>query len=662
MIIKNLTLNNFRQFKDIQKVTFSQDIDKNITLILGDNTSGKTTLLQAFLWVLYGEAHFKTRESLLNSKVAEEVLEDGRDRKVEISLEIEHQGTPYFIVRTLNHYLSNGSVRFNKSTLSVSYIAENGESETIPTYEAQKKITEILPENLSPYFLYDTERFDAVSTKNDVTNSVKSILGLKFLENIIDHIGTRTRSKSVLGKLSNSLELEGDSIAQEAFEKMNEISQDIAKAKAELAQKEKELGNYDRLIKDKEDILRQLEETATYQKEKDDIAQKLEKTQSELQRNQTEFQRIFKKDLYKYTGRALFREIENQLHDTQLDKRSIRDMNANAIEDIIERGVCVCGTEVHIGNEAHEHLLEEMRYLPPESIGTLLKYFKEKVKESYEQSEDYFVAIENSYKNVLKCQDDQAGFEDEIDALNEKLAKSEDVDKHHSQLVEFEHKKRAIMDRIAVINQNLGVLEKAFRDNEEKYKKHIAITDKNQEINTYLAYAENVLEWVKSQYGRREKDIKIQLEEKVNHYFQRMYHGKRKVEITEKYEVKLITTDLHEEIETDESQGLGTVKNFAFIAGLVELAKEKLTPKEQLDTLIKDSEEYPLILDAPFSNADDKHVERISSVLPNVANQLILIVMSKDWNYAEKSLSPKVGKKYILDKQTEVHTVIKEVD
>lgn len=53
MIIKSIALNNFRQYKGAQApILFSTDKEKNVTVILGVNTSGKTTLIQAFEWCL----------------------------------------------------------------------------------------------------------------------------------------------------------------------------------------------------------------------------------------------------------------------------------------------------------------------------------------------------------------------------------------------------------------------------------------------------------------------------------------------------------------------------------------------------------------------------------------------------------------------------------
>ena len=50
-----LTINNFRQYKGLNEIEFSTDPEKNITVVYGPITTGKTTVLQAFNWVLYNK-------------------------------------------------------------------------------------------------------------------------------------------------------------------------------------------------------------------------------------------------------------------------------------------------------------------------------------------------------------------------------------------------------------------------------------------------------------------------------------------------------------------------------------------------------------------------------------------------------------------------------
>lgn len=71
------------------------------------------------------------------------------------------------------------------------------------------------------------------------------------------------------------------------------------------------------------------------------------------------------------------------------------------------------------------------------------------------------------------------------------------------------------------------------------------------------------------------------------------------------------------------------------------------------------SEPYPIVMDAPFSNADDKHIANISKVLPQVAEQVILVVMNKDWEYAQSNMNNKVGMLYQIEKHSEIKSSIR---
>ena len=66
MIFKSIKLSNFRQFRNNDVITFSTDPKNNVTLFVADNNVGKTTLLQAFLWCLYGEAKLDNEQNLAN--------------------------------------------------------------------------------------------------------------------------------------------------------------------------------------------------------------------------------------------------------------------------------------------------------------------------------------------------------------------------------------------------------------------------------------------------------------------------------------------------------------------------------------------------------------------------------------------------------------------
>lgn len=55
MIIKSITLNNYRLYKGENTLSLSSSDEKNIVLISGENGFGKTTFLHSLIWCLYGK-------------------------------------------------------------------------------------------------------------------------------------------------------------------------------------------------------------------------------------------------------------------------------------------------------------------------------------------------------------------------------------------------------------------------------------------------------------------------------------------------------------------------------------------------------------------------------------------------------------------------------
>ena len=147
MLIKTLRMENFRQFRGTTKVDFSCDPEKNVTIILGDNTFGKTTLLQAFNWCFYNKVNFDQHpDFLLNYELSEE-MRNGEQQIVEVEITVLHDGTEYVITRTQRYTCANGNVRGESvPNIKVSYKQEDGQTESVKAAQVDNVINNILPE------------------------------------------------------------------------------------------------------------------------------------------------------------------------------------------------------------------------------------------------------------------------------------------------------------------------------------------------------------------------------------------------------------------------------------------------------------------------------------------------------------------------------------
>ena len=97
MLLESITLENFRQFRH-ESIDFAQGKDgKNVTIIIGDNGTGKTTFAQAFFWCMYGETEFSDK-TILNKRVAAE-MKPGEECKVQVTLSLRHGNVNYILMR-----------------------------------------------------------------------------------------------------------------------------------------------------------------------------------------------------------------------------------------------------------------------------------------------------------------------------------------------------------------------------------------------------------------------------------------------------------------------------------------------------------------------------------------------------------------------------------
>lgn len=668
MLIKSITLNNFRQFKGNQRLDFSTDADKNVTVLLGDNTFGKTTILQAFNWCLYGVADFpkdSNPDFLLNLEVANE--QAGILQKCEVFVEVllSHKDTEY-IVRRTQAYVDRayGSWSALNSQLAVSY-KENGITKQVREGEERNIINSILPQSLSGYFFFDTERVSDISTRKDLSEAVRGLLGLAPVSNARKHLGSRTLKNTAIGQWNSALDSDGDERAKNAQdtiarenEKKESLQKEIDNADIELqslnAQKEKIA-----------EILRDNQSTAELQRQKQQYEKHLEDEKAELMRCNKLFLDFYNNSITTYIALPTMEQAEDFLANANVDDKGIRDMTEASIRDIIKRGRCICGAPIvsdengETGNDAYNHIMQEMKYLPPAHIGTAIRNFKQLLETDRRSVSQFYPIAEQQYKEIQKHRDTIAQLEDDISRIDASIFGKENMSSYEADMNRIKADIKRMNEKKERCNREIGASTAAIDAAQKVYDSLVSASERNKRLIVYLAYAEKICSWIDETYAEKEQEMRVRLQERVNDIFSRMYHGERRVQIDKYYHVTLFAQLNGKEIITGESEGLKRVKNFAFIAGLVDLAKEKASlGRNATDTISWENEAYPLVMDAPFSNADETHIKNISGVLPEVANQVIMFVMEKDWQYAEAVMAPRVGKYCKLMKQTESYTKI----
>ena len=420
MQIRSIKLINFRQFKN-ETIEFSCEKNKNVTIIIGDNTAGKTTLVKAFLWGLYRVNSFSDK-ILLNRDVADE-LQIGDDRDVKVEIELDHGGNSYVITTKETYFKDSLGIKIKtKSATRIIKIDSNGSHVISPAY-VDDEISNILSPALKEYFFFEgeTNSIESVGEKTTLKNAVSDLMGIKKIEQLRDYFDPN-RSETVTSHLKNRLgaTLSSDlHVLQEnrvsKIEKKDKLENDI-------------VGMNDTI----ENLKIQLQEKEAQIDANQDVKEDQEKKQllkKKVTQNETKKEEKFLTLINTFNQSNAFLKIlfansfkcnnsENILSETTFNsEESLTHISEEAIDQLIRRKRCLCGAEILSGTQAYLHLLESKQHMEPQDFGKYASRFLE--NENHNTSNFAKNCAENIYDIACELLDIIQSIDDDKNSLRE---------------------------------------------------------------------------------------------------------------------------------------------------------------------------------------------------------------------------------------------------
>ena len=257
MKIKSITLENFGPYYGIQHVDLSTDAVAPVVLIYGENMRGKTSLLRAIRWALYGKVLSHEGEELDSVGFANY---DARDESPSITVSVEivfdEDSSDVTLKRS---FVLTGNDEENRvaSQEQVSLKPANGPA--MPTKDIPEAVAKILHSEVSDFFLFDGETLSDFETKLRskesksilVRSSIERILGFQSLQLLKKDLGyfqsivaadlrrlakQGQKNKDVLDKL-NQLD---EALKAKEADKLR-LSEVLVSVKISIAESEKKL-------------------------------------------------------------------------------------------------------------------------------------------------------------------------------------------------------------------------------------------------------------------------------------------------------------------------------------------------------------------------------------------------------------------------------------
>lgn len=663
MLLQSIKLENFRQFRN-ESIDFADGNNgKNVTIIIGENGTGKTTFAQAFFWCLYGETEFSDK-NMLNKVVASE-LRPGQEAKVQVVLKLKHGDVDYTLIRE-QIYRKDASNRIkpDNTVFDIAKKDASGNTSYIKKTACESEVKGILPKELSRYFFFDGERIEKMSKDisngkkaTDFADAVKGLLGLNGMYSAIQHFNPRVRT-SVISNYESSYNSQSNAKIKEYTDIINRCNADIEQIDARIEELDTEIETATIRKGEKVKELKQYEEGEKLQEEKEKLQRKIVAAEKSKANVYKLMSKDFNGNLSSFFSISLIQRALELLSEKDFAGKDIPYMHAKTIEYLLKQKVCLCGTHLDEGTIPYAKVKELIDFLPPQSISTTIGDFKKESKRRAVDKKDLYGQLADHMAVISQQDDDLTELKDDLAIVEGKLSGGDVRDKvrainHEIQLCDQTIvKDRAERDRKIVERAR----KETERDRTDSERRNLTLLDEtNKKIEIYKTYAERIYQELLVEYSTSEEKIRTRLQTTINDIFKQIYNGGLYLEIDEKYHISVYVTDYEGDVETSTAQSISVI--FAFITGIIKMARDNRNSTDE-DTKLLSSEPYPLVMDAPLSAFDKRRIKTVCEALPETAEQVIIFIKDTDGELAEDYMGDKIGSRHHFDKKNEFETTL----
>lgn len=654
MRVESIQLRNYRQFKKLD-INLKMLKENDLHVLIGKNGAGKTNLLNAVNWCLYGvESHLSKESKSLPVLNLNSIDEADQDKDLKVKVEVHfNTGDSRFLVFSrssiFRKYEGEKQPIHQKSEFEARVVDEKGNSEILNEEEASAYVERLIPKNIREFFFFDGERLDnyfRIATAQNIRNAIFIISQVELLENKIEK-----RLEEILKDIRREAGKKNPKIKETAIlleeekEKLEDTNKKIKESNEEILTAKEKIREYDAKltgIPDLEGLQHEKLELKSSKKHFREIRdQKIKDKQDEL---------------FEYGKIVMISPIINETIKIIEEKRQKKEIppaaDVSLLEEILKNKICsICGIPVTSESETHvKNLIKdfELSSLIAQQLTDMenpLRLYKGKIK----QFKDKMVTItkeiitnekqlEKIEKRIDKIDKDLIGYDSvKIKEWVEQQKVYEELKESHQRQLGFKlGKKKEIEGRIKELDKQF----KGETDKEGEAKELAKQID-------FCKKALNIVEKTK-QVIMDETREKIQSETKKL-FFSLIWKKKtfKDISIAEDFDIDLIH-----------------VMGYPCLGSISAAEHELLALSFTLALHKVSGFDSPILIDTPVARVSDEHRTNMGNIFAEISKNKQLILLFTPAEYSpdiSKPLDIKASNKFNLKLSSDEKEAILEV-
>jgi DNA sulfur modification protein DndD len=641
MILKKLIVENFRQFRGIHTIEFASEKDRNVTLVLAYNTFGKSALLNAINFALYGEVQpdLDDPSHLLNFEA-----EKSGEKHFSISLEFEFQGTYHIERKRFYTYHGNSKVTAHDEEKLYHIEGKSGSWKEIP--HLQQLINRAIPREMAPHFIFHGEKrvtqFATSGTHKEVGEAIRKILGCHLIELAMkDLLVIGKKVEIAVARASGDAEVEMMQTTLNSFEeKLQDIVGKIERKEDEIDAKRTERERLGGQLRDHERT-----------KELKSLLEAAEKARASCEENRNKVQREVwrwvKDSAITVASSAVAVAALEAIDQEELRGRIPPDYQETFIRGLLDGHMCICNRDLTEGSSEWDAV---KALLQPSGKKDVL----DAVLRAKSSADRYM-------RSISRAKTELSLSEDRLRSLNSELGGYErDIEEHKQRLQGVDVKDLAkkaeqynrLDTEIQLLNKHIGDLDRKrkveLQPEIDKFKKEIERKIKSrpeiEKKRRIVDLAGELFAFLNQQLIKYEDEARKKVLQYTNENLGVMHRDKEAF-FDIKFNLGLRERDT--KIQGGKSTGEAQLLVLAFTSALIKFCSER---EQQEDEFLIPGTVAPLVLDAPFGQLDSVFQTAAISWIPKMARQVVLFVSDAQARFLQESneAMERVGACYVI--------------
>ena len=647
MILDKVKIKNYRQYRDVE-IEFAKGDSSNFTIIKGDNGTGKTTMLNALSWCLYGnEIHDygdDSSMSICNNKTAY-LAKNGERIPVTVKIRFIDDGEPIIFERTREYFKEGNDVK--PSGYGDKFITtkkENGKvvKEENDQFTLERKI----PKEIEDYFFFDGARLSQYFQDNsnqNIKDSIYVISQLNLFENLSKNLpkvkaNYIKKQKDIAPELglaqekidyyenekrkANDVIKESQDLIKQCDEVIDEIESELLNKNAKTTEEDKK--EFDRLKKEINSINKELDGSSSIKGLK-------EKRRNNIVKN---YPYIL---AYNYFNKFL--ELGEEYEEKGFVPSKYK---RNLLEDLLNEGKCICGADLEHDTEHKRTILKMLEEMDEaetfEDINKDLIQVKNVILKGFVDYKDNAIDLYNRINNLEEKKEE---LRDKLQKIRSKLDSStyEDVQKLKIELEEFRDARDEYIRKVSKAESTVDRCgEELHVWGQKKAYEEVAQVEV-EELNTKIDLCSKVIEAADILYEKLATDMLEEIRSLTEENFVKIQWKEDEftdIKINSKYEVSIKNKTGFYERPGDLSDGEKLCLGLCFMAAIHKVSGFNL----------------PIIMDTPLGNLGPKMKHNIAEFIPQIESSKQTVLLVTDSEYTDDfkdTLGDNVGLEYRIE-------------